>query len=551
MRALWGTAFALLLLLCFPFRAGTLRFDVGAVVGWLALVPLIRMTRGLHAREAFRWTLTAATAGYSGVLYWIYVVVHVHGHGAAPVALLAVGLLALYMGLHAALAAALWVGLAPWAGRLRFLLLPTAWVAAEHLRGFDLFGGFPWAYLGYAMHADGPVLELASLAGVHGLSFLLACVALLVADRRLVPALGLVAVVHAAGFGLRLASPVERNEEGSRAAIVQANIAQSEKWDPARTREGFERHLSLSRLAAASGRSDLIVWPETALPLALEYERAYAESVLELSRETGAVVVLGGMGLRRLPPGERGPDGLDFQVFNSVFVATPEGGFVDRYDKSHLVPFGEYVPARPLLGFLSAVAGGMTPGDVTPGSGPRPLRSSDGWPGGHAPAALICYEVIYPALVRDAVLGGARLLLNLTNDAWYGSTSAPHQFLAIAATRSAEHGIPMLRAANTGISAIVDAGGVVLRETPIFEAHALHGRIPGARARRTLYTCAGDWIVGLSWALLIGVGGAGLANGIRRNQRSHPGDPDGARSSRCASFRASEASLTSTGSERS
>ena len=180
------------------------------------------------------------------------------------------------------------------------------------------------------------------------------------------------------------------------------------------------------------------------------------------------------------------------------------GDFVDRYDKTHLVPFGEYVPMRRVLGFLSGLATGLAQGDLTPGDRPRVLK---GLPLRHATSALICYEVIYPGLVRQAVRDGARLLLNLTNDAWYGRTSAPHQFLAIAAMRSAEHGLPMLRAANTGVSGIIDANGVVVHETPIFEERALAAVVPPPRAGPTLYTRFGDWVVSMCWGLLIAIGG--------------------------------------------
>jgi apolipoprotein N-acyltransferase len=122
-------------------------------------------------------------------------------------------------------------------------------------------------------------------------------------------------------------------------------------------------------------------------------------------------------------------------------------------------------------------------------------------------APLICYEVLYPSAVREAVLRGPRVLVNVTNDAWYGRSSAPHQFVAMAAMRSAEHGLPMLRAANTGVSAVVDSGGVVLRDTPIFERTALRVPLPGARRGPTLYTLLGDWIVWLSWGLLLATGG--------------------------------------------
>ncbi len=516
--------------LAFPFRIAEVRFDVGALAGWLALIPFAWMLEGLGPRAAFRWGAGAASLAFGVILYWIYVVVAVHGHAPPWAAVASVGLLAVYVGLHCGLSAALYAALAPHAGALRCLVLPAAWVAGEHLRSFDLLGGFPWAYLGYAVHLDGPMLELAALAGVWGLSFLLAVVAVLAAERRLVPALALFAAAHALGFGLGLAQRVNETPadgEPPRVAIVQGDIPQDQKWDRERIGEAFARHLELSRVALATGSIELLVWPETAVPMLLEHEPAYQEKLAALARESGSVLIVGGIGFERRPASAPRPDGRDYQLYNSAFAIASEG-LLDRYDKSHLVPFGEYVPGRGVMGALSAVASGLTLGDVTPGPGPRVLRRVSLGSEAHALAPLICYEVIYPGLVRAAVRGGGRLLLNLTNDAWYGRTSAPHQFLAIAALRSAEHGLPMLRAANTGVSAVIDAGGVVLRETPIFEQRVLTAPLPAPRAGTTLYTRWGDWLVGLCWALLIGIGGFRIVGIVRGNRREDPRGEAGA-----------------------
>jgi len=534
----WGGAFALLLALGFPFRAGELRFDLGSFAGWVALVPFVWMLEGLRPAAAFRWATLAATAGFTVVLYWLFVVVYVHGHAPAWVGVAAVLLMSLVLALHVGLVAALYAALATRAGGASMFVLPAAWVASEHLRSFDLFGGFPWAYLGYTVHADGPLMELAALGGVYGLSFLLAFTAGLCARGRFVTALAVVAVLHALGFGLRVANLDASAPEagGIRAALVQASIPQDTKWDATLARQAFEKHLATSRLAAAAGPLDLIVWPESSVPVIFETEPEYARDVWALAQETGAVLALGGVGMERVS-GNPG-----YRIFNSAFVVRPQEGFVDRYDKSHLVPFGEYVPLRRALGFLSGLATGLASGDITPGSGPRVLENLPEFDRDHALAALICYEVIYPSLVRTAVRDGARVLLNLTNDAWYGRTSAPHQFLAIAAMRSAEHGLPMLRAANTGVSAVVDAGGKVLNESPIFEQRALRVRVPPARSGPTLYTRFGDWVVWVSWGILIAIGGLRV---VGRRERTGQGGSARAQGSGREGRGAAEASLTS------
>lgn len=506
-----GLGFAALLVLAFPFRAGDFRFDLGAGAGWLALLPLAWLIDGLRPARAAGYAGAAATLGFCGVLFWLFVVVHEHGQAPAALGVAAVVAVAAVFGAWVAGAAALTRVLEPSAGRAAFLVLPAAWVVAEHARGLVPLGGFPWAFLGYAVHADGPALALAQLGGVYGLSFLLALTSVLLYRRRAVPALALVAFAHLLGLVLGL-RPTASGAE-LRAAVVQANIPQGEKWDAERAAAAFDRHLYLSRLAAAAEDLDLIVWPETAVPVLLEHDEGARAALGGLARGAGAALVIGGMGITPVESGVR--------FHNSAFAIDDRGRVVDRYDKSVLVPFGEYVPMRPLLGFASALATGLAGSDVKAGDGPRVLRGLSALQGDHAAAVLICYEVIYPSVVRRAVRKGARLLLNLTNDAWYGRTSAPHQFLAISATRSAEYGLPMLRAANTGVSAVVDARGRIGRHTEIFEGSAFVATVPRSLAGSTLYTRTGDTVVWASWGLLIAVGGihvVGKSRGGRRRR---------------------------------
>ena len=529
---------ALLLPLAFPFRMGSFHFDVGLLAGWAVPLAFIGLVRGLAPRPAFLWGTAAATLGYAGVLFWIYVVVHVHGHAGSIVAVLSVLGLALYVGVHLGIAAALWAWALPTAGRLAPFLLTSAWVVGEQLRTFDAASGFPWAFLGYSLHALPAARWLASVGGVYALSFLLVLTATLVwargSGRTLgLPLVGLLLIGASLAEGLRR----EPGPTGVVVGIVQGNIPQGEKWDPGRSRTVFSAHLELSREAGEAG-VPLIVWPEASVPAFLEIDSFYRTELETLAQETGAWVLVGGLGVDRAE-GRRDP------VFhNSVFLFGPEGEYLDRYDKSRLVPFGEYVPFRGVLGFLSGIATGIASGDLTPGPGPRTVEVP-GLGAAHALAPLICYEVIYPELVRRPVRDGARVLVNVTNDAWYGRTSAPDQFLAIAAMRSAENGVPMVRAANTGISALVDARGVVQVSTPIFERRTLVGPLSGAFARQTLYTAVGNWIVWLSWGILFAAGGRALVG----RQRRGSGNGGSAPHASGTGGGASEASLTSTRSE--
>lgn len=498
--------FALTLIVAFPFRAGELRFDWGIAAGWLALAPLAALLSGLSPRAAFKWALFPSWLAYAGILYWLFVVVATHGGAPAVAGVGAVLIVSGVFALHAGAAGALTAWLAPRSGRAGVLVLPAAWLVMEHLRGFDFLGGFEWAALGYAAHRDLPMLGLASLMGVHGLSFVMALAATLLGVGRWPSALAVFVLAHAIGF-LALPSADDLGATGARplgVMLVQGNIPQGEKWDPARAQRNLLTHIELSR-AAIGAQADLIVWPEASVPGFIDAQPEFRDPVESLSRELHVPIIVGGIGLTRVRDERRA------LYHNSLFVVTPDGGVVDRYDKSVLVPFGEYVPLRELLGFLSAVATSLADvADMTPGPGERPLDGLTAFEPAQTPVGLICYEAVYPELVRRAVNAGARLLVNITNDAWYGRSSAPHQFLAIAALRSAETGAPMLRAANTGISAVIDARGVVLQETPIFERLTLTVEVPPGRKTRTLYTRVGDWPLWLSWLVLLGCAGQAL-----------------------------------------
>ena len=522
-RALYTAAFALLFAASFEFRAGDFRFDVGAVAAWLAAAPLWLLVRGQTPGVAFRRTLLAAWLGYAGVFWWLYVVITVYGRAPAFAGVGGMLGVAAYCALCLATLAALAAALAPAAGRFALLLLPAAWILADRVRALESLAAFPWAFLGYAAHADAPLRGLASLCGVYGLSFAYALGGVWLAERRWLLALALVAVTHALGW-LSLPGALEPPlTPPAHAAMVQGNILQNLKWDPAYEEQNFQTQLELSR-ALLSDPPDLLIWPEAAVPAFVltpeleshfptleQSQREFRDPLLQLSQEHGVPLLVGALGLTPLP-------GHSMPAFhNSVLSISPRTGIVARRDKAVLVPFGEYVPLRSVFSSLQGVASGLAEvGDLTPGDSVAPMPGLGRIGDAYAPAVLICYEVVYPSLVRRAVREGARLLINPTNDAWYGKSSAPHQFLAIAQLRSAEHGLPMLRDANTGVSALIDASGAVVRETPIFERGALSVEVPPPRAHATPYTRVGDWPLWAGTALLLASGGRAVVGRRRR-----------------------------------
>jgi apolipoprotein N-acyltransferase len=397
---------------------------------------------------------------------------------------------------------AIYIGLALFATSLvaRYLRLPAtarifafavAWSAAEWARGHALTG-LPWNLIGYAWAGGFPgaiaVLQNVAWVGIYGLSFLTALavsllaligsarIAPMSAPRRWAPAIaaGLLVIVPAAAGSIRLET-MPTVLTGTWLRLVQPSIPQSLKWQPGAARANFRRLVDLST-APASHRLAAVLWPEAAAPVLLGRDPA-ARQVIAAIVPRGGYLITGA--LRANPP-----PGPIVQVWNSIEALNDRGDIVADYDKAHLVPFGEYVPWRDWLPFNKITAGTM---DLSAGPGPRTIALR-----GLSPfAALICYEAIFPGAIVDESARPA-WMLNVTNDAWYGRTSGPFQHFAIARTRAVEEGLPLVRVANNGITAVVDAGGRVLARTDLDAIGYVDAALP-APAARTLYAQAGDW----------------------------------------------------------
>ncbi len=522
-RGAWLAGYALVTFLAFPQPWGDRVVDLGAVLAYLSPAALLLCVRGLSPRRALRWGFAAALAGHALVLHWIYVVTVVYGHGPPPVGVVAV------LGL-AAFVAAFPAGFAAGSAWLRArgadgpLCLAALWTLCEYLRGVA-FSGFPWAGLGYALHLDPRLMELAPFAGVYGLSFAAALGGAALADllggrpRRAALGLAVLAALHAVGAVLDAGHrPLEG--PGLRVAVVQGNIDQGAKWSPEWADRTLGRYEELTLRAAAQG-AQVVVWPETAAPGSPDVDPVLRSRLVALAQASGATLVVGAVGIDGYDPG-RPETRATARFFDSAFLIDAQGRFQDRYDKSHLVPFGEFVPFRALLGrFVKAVATGIASGDVTPGAAPRALflepaqhpepRVSVGVP--------ICYELLFPDLMRRFVGDGAQALLAITNDAWYGRTGAPHQFLAMTALRSAESRVWAARAANTGVSAFIDEQGRVRSRTRIFERDLLVADLPlrSPERPRTFYVRHGD--------VFVLAGGLGLIGAIALRARRGGGLP--------------------------
>ena len=449
-------------------------------LAWVALIPLLLVMR----RRPFAAGFTAGLVFFAVVLYWLNIVMTTYGGLPLPLSLLAYLFLLAYL--------AVYFGLATWLScrletvlKLPYLVtLPPIWVALEYLRGW-LFTGFPWAIIGYSQQNFSLAIQSSDVTGVYGVSLMLVVVncaitGVLVAPKSRLAWLGVVAtcIISISHFGYgfwRESQPLEQRAEQLRVALIQGNIDQGQKWAPENRHSSIDRYQQLS-IQAMKDHPDLIIWPEAATPFFLQDQSDLATQVKELPERLNASLLLGSPSYQLSPSGE-------YQYFNSAFLYSSTGKKLGRSDKIHLVPFGEYVPLETILSFIDKLVVGV--GDFSPGRvQPLPLN-------GHTLGVLVCYEAIFPALAREYVQEGSSLLVNLTNDAWFGDSSAPYQLLAMTRFRAIENRIWIARAANTGISALISPAGRVTLSGPVFEPLQLSG-VVGLGANATFYTRFGD-----------------------------------------------------------
>ncbi|MBI5440068.1 MAG: apolipoprotein N-acyltransferase [Deltaproteobacteria bacterium] len=432
--------------------------------------------------------------GFFGTLVW-WIVPTVTRYGGLPLSAGAacLVLLAAYLSLYPAVACVLVAlasrGRSPWG----LALAPLLWTALEGVRG-ALFSGFPWGDLPQALWRVPWALGLAPWVGIDGVRLLLASAGAALAwalaqsvraslgpVRRSWPGLLPLALCGpAAALLLVLPAPLAPKAGELRVSVVQGNIDQAQKWDLAFRTTTLQIYRGLTRRVARGGQ-ELIIWPETAVPYYVQESSAGRAAVEALARETGAHLLFGAPAY---VIGARGMEGR-----NAVFVASPAGEIVARYDKVHLVPFGEYMPLGWLFPFATKLVQGV--GDFTSGPGVVPLPALDGIP---RLGPLVCFEMIFPDLSATHAARGAQLLTVVTNDGWFGSTPGPSQHLAFGAWRAAETGLPLIRAANTGISAAFDERGSLLRWTRLLEPAAFSLRISYPAPHRTPATGVRPWI---------------------------------------------------------
>ena len=479
-------------------------------IPFATLAVLFAVWRGNNGKQAFRNGFLFGLGLFGVGVSWLHVSIHlfagVNLAGAWALALL----LAAYLALFPAVAG--WLGglrPAPSERRHFLALMPALWALSEWGRA-RLFTGFPWLSAGYTQ-TESALSGYGALVGVFGVSFITAFLAGVLAlglrstrKSRFAWVALLFAGVFVLGWlagQLPWTRPV--GDAGLRVAIIQAAVPQELKWRPEHKQASLERYLSLT---APFWDYDLIIWPETAIPAYLHEERAFIDSLEATAKARGAVVLLG------LPVKEL-DTGADF---NSVLLLGAEER--QLYRKRRLVPFGEYVPLKPLFGRLTTALGIALP-DFSPGdrSAPPVLRGTR-----FSVGASICYEAAFGHEIAQA-LPEAGLLVNVSNDAWFGDSASPHQHLQMAQMRAIETGRQMARAANTGISALIDEKGRIIGKTAQFKPDAVAARL-SLFTGRTPYTATGDWPVAAASLLLLLLAPAGPL-GRRGRWRLRPGGP--------------------------
>ena len=487
------------------------------IVAALALPPLYLAPSLIIAFTALAWLLAGVKSkksafalgwwfgfGYFTIsLYWVGFALFVEADKYAwllPFAALGLpALLAIFTGL-ATLMAYLIIRRFDLTGLSRVLALAMSWTLFEWLRSFVLTG-FPWNLTGYAWGASDALVQFASVVGVHGLGLtglIIAASPATLADvppaspglKRWATVTGSIILLLAIGIWgqARLMQNPTAYVSGVNLRLVQPAIEQKDKWRREFRHIFLEQYLQMS--TQGQNQPSLLIWPETAIPYFLDRDP-------EIRRTLGHILAPGSLLITGVPRTHAAPrkPGARFEVWNSIQALNAQGGIVATYDKHHLVPFGEYVPLRSVLGLLGIERLAAGRGDFLPGPGPQTMTL----PGYPTVGPQICYEAIFPGdVVSKAQRPG--WMLNVTNDAWFGVSAGPWQHFAIARMRAIEEGLPLVRSANSGISAIFDPYGRVTGQLGLGVSGILDGQLPRALKQAPLFARYGN--IGLLVLLL-------------------------------------------------
>jgi apolipoprotein N-acyltransferase len=470
------------------FPAAALAFPLG--LAWIGL-------RAISGKKAFKFGWLAGLLAATGCFYWMVIPVQIYGGLPWFIALPCPVLLAAFMGLYYGLFSLIMHRAGRHVTGIPLCLLAgLIWTAMEMLSG-SLFSGFPWMNLAAAFAQWSFAVQGAALIGAYALSgvFVTLAVALLLcATYRSTLFLALGLMVTLSVFGLSRLNAFDSGTPDFTVSLIQGNVDQGMKWEPKLQADTVRKYSKLSLDAIHSHAPKLVVWPETAMPFYLQDDIPLSEAVRLLARETRTSIVTGAPAYHVTDMKAR-----RYVLFNRAWLVDDSGRVLSSYDKEHLVPFGEYMPLKEWVPFEKLV---QAVGDFVPGVENRPITVD-----GVALGVLICYEGIFPELAQKQVDRGAQALLNMSNDAWFGDTSAPQQHLDLTVMRAVEQGRWLMRCTNTGISAFIDPLGRIQARGTQFQAESLNAAI-APRNEITFYHRIFPWLgwtiyslaaLGLAW----------------------------------------------------
>ena len=479
----------------------TMGFPVVGVsyAAWGALTFLLFAIRDVSVRDSFLLGILTGMVHFATLLYWLIGTMNIYGYLPLWLSVLLFILLVFYLSLYVAVFAGI-VRFFCFGSFFSLFLIPVFWVCLEYVRSIA-FTGFSWGLIGYTQYAHLNLIQISDIFGVYGVSFIIALANAVIffgllyfkkekwqgrhinGRQTAVSFLMLVSVFGLVmGYGnarLKSVKTMMAASEKLNVAVIQGNIEQSAKWDLKFRVDTIEKYIRLSE-QANKAHPDLIVWPETATPFYFKYNIALTKIVLQGIRAMGTHFVVGSPTVEFMAPQDH--------YYNSAYLVSPDGDILARNDKVHLVPFGEYVPFKKWLPFINHLVAQV--GEFKAGKKGDTLK----W----APTdigMLICYEVIFPELARESVANNAGILVNITNDAWFGKTSAPYQHFSMAVFRAVENRRSLVRAANTGISGFIDPAGRILKKSALFEDAAIACSVPVIKKQTTIYTRHGNLFV--------------------------------------------------------
>ncbi len=441
----------------------------GWYVGWVGLVPLFMALEDATEKRAFLTGYLWGVVFFTGTVWWVVHSMHYYGGMSIALSILVMLLLVFYLALYPALFSYLFRRADSAGPYLKITGGAGLWTGLEYLRGW-LFTGFPWALAGYTQIPATSMIQIAELTGVWGVSFWVIAVNItiyliigclkredVVSVLKYLVFTGVI-IIAVFTYGIIRFNTVKVLIDGWEKltiGVAQGNIEQALKWRKEMKATTLDVYQTLIEKTRKEG-ADLVILPETAMPFYLYHDRTLGSYLKEIAR-TNRVSLLVGSPHYENTPERRG-------LYNSAFLIDSEGRITARYDKVHLVPFGEYVPLKGLLFFVDKLAEGV--GDFSPGEGFNPLKA-----GNTSFGVMICYEVIFPEISAEFLRKGADFLVNITNDGWFGRTWGPYQHFAISVMRAVEGRVFVVRSANTGISGIIEPTGRVLIKSPLMERY--------------------------------------------------------------------------------